>query len=337
MNVTDEETGQVPLEMTLSELEVNWEIMYSPQGPNFPDIMSVWIDDWDMDVEYSITVSYNTVTQLYTVTPLIWFTAEGSTSPEATLYSEYVMGRYEWGVVGKNAASVDSAGLSLISATLKDKGVEYGIAGEDMYDPVIANQMPWIMSKMGAGTTWNDYYYGTTDYRVGLRDDFCTTWQITHANLVGVGGPLANMLAYYGNDFAAAFFGLSSFTTYAPWTNAIVPLTCWNGTKKGYVNTNTVGYAVVSASEDNNGTNILLVWGNWGRDTFYVSQWLQNDGFYEFQTFPPGATSVVVQINYHNTTEGYKPTAFKVVEVLGTISETTVYDGRIVKGGIHDP
>ncbi len=207
MNVTDEQTGQVPLEMS-AYLELEWDMMYSPQGSTFPDIMNVWIENWDMDVEYSITVSYNTVTQNYTVTPLIWFTAEGSTSPTATLYDEYVSGRYEWGVVGTNAASVDSAGLSLISATLKDKGVEYGIAGEDMYDPQIANQMPWIMSKMGAGTTWSDYYFGTTDYRVGLRDDFCTTWQIAHANLVGSGGPLANMLAYYGNDFTAAFFGL---------------------------------------------------------------------------------------------------------------------------------
>ncbi len=107
-----------------------------------------------------------------------------------------------------------------------------------MYDPVIANQIPWVMSKMGAGTTWSDYYYGTSDFRTALRDDFCTTWQITHANLVGSGGPLANMLAYYGNDFASAFFGLSQFTSYAPWQNAIVALPCWNGTKKGYVDTN---------------------------------------------------------------------------------------------------
>ncbi len=87
MNVTDEETGRVPLEMTLSELEIDWEIMYSPQGPNFPDILSVWIENWDMDVQYSITVSYNTVTQLYTATPLIWFTAEGSTAqnPHCTM------------------------------------------------------------------------------------------------------------------------------------------------------------------------------------------------------------------------------------------------------------
>jgi len=277
VNASAAENSNVKLEMQLLELELDWDILYSPQGPNFPDMLSVYIDSWDMDVNYQITVQYNTVTQLYTVTPVIWFTAEGSTSPEATLYDEYVMGRYEWGVVGTNAASVDSAGLSLISATLKDKGVEYGIAGEDMYDPEIANQMPWIMSKMGEGTTWNDYYFGTTDYRVGLRDDFCTTWQITHANLVGSGGPLANMLAYYGNDFAAAFFGLDQFTNFAPWENAIVALSCWNGTKKGYVDSNTVGYAVISTFEDNNGTNAMLVWGNWGRDTFYAAKWFQDD------------------------------------------------------------
>ena len=81
----------------------------------------------------------------------------------------------------------------------------------------------------------------------------------------------------------------------------------------------------------------MLVWGNWGRDTYYAAKWFQDDGAYEFQTFPAGATSIVLRITYKSTSEGYKPTAYKVVEVLGTISETTVYEDSVVKGGIHDP
>jgi hypothetical protein len=61
------------------------------------------------------------------------------------------MGRYEWTVVGRDAASVDSAGASLVTAAFKNKQVEIGLAGEDMYDPLITNQMPLVMAKMDEG------------------------------------------------------------------------------------------------------------------------------------------------------------------------------------------
>jgi hypothetical protein len=65
-----------------------------------------------------------------------------------------------------------------------------------------------------------------------------------------------------------------------------------------------------------------MVWGNWGRDTYYASQWFWQDGVQELQSAPRGATSLVIKISYNSTTEGYKPTSFSVAEVLGTISET---------------
>lgn len=292
-------------------------------------------------VDYNITAVYNATVDTFNVTAK--FVIHGN--PD--LYTENTPGRYEYGVVGRNAASVDSAGLSLISAAFKDKQVEYGWAGEDMMDPQIANQMPFVMSPVTAGSAWSNYYYSGTDFRTGLKDDYCsagmadsytTPNQISRANLIGVGGPLANMLAYYGNDFADAFFGLSQFTTYGTWQNAIVPLSCWNATHEGYVDTSTTGYAVVSVSQDLNGTVVFLAWGNWGRDTYYVSRWFKEDGIFEFQD-PQflGVTSVVVKITYENTTEGYKPTAFSVPEVLGTISERGIYyNGVLVKGGIHE-
>jgi hypothetical protein len=212
--------------------------------------------------------------------------------------------------------------------------------------------MPFVMSPVSGGNVWASYYYSGTDLRTGLKDDYCFAgWedsytppmQITRSNMIGVGGPLANMLAYYGNDFADAFYGLNTptqqFTPYATWQNAIAPLSCWN-VSHAYTDTNTVGYAVVSVSQDWNGTTLLLLWGNWGRDTYYVTRWFKEDGIYEFQgPWFRGVTSVVVKITYESTTEGYKPTGFSVPEVLGTISErgiNIVNRGTVIKGGIHE-
>jgi hypothetical protein len=262
-------------------------------------------------------------------------------------YRDYLMGRFEWAVVGRDAASVDSAGTALITAAFKNKQVEIGMAGADMYDTEVANQMPWVMAKMTAGDEWVNYEKtgaGTDpgNYRAYLRDDWCragTTandeWPIASSNMIGVGGPLANLLAYYANDFTSAIFGLSNFTDYTAWKNKIVPVTCWNHTK-GYVDSNTVGYAVVSTYLDLNGTVVFLVWGNWGRDTFYASRWFHEHMVYQLQSAPRGLTSEVIQINYQTTVEGYKPTGFSVVECLGTISERQWISG-ITKGGIHDP
>jgi len=113
------------------------------------------------------------------------------------------------------------------------------------------------------------------EHRVGLMDDYCTTWQITGANLIGSGGPLANLLAYYANDFESAMYGLPQFTpttlpngaSFAnPWMGKIAPISAWNVGKptNGYADTPTTGYAVISASIDLNQTKMFLVWGNYG-------------------------------------------------------------------------
>jgi hypothetical protein len=209
-----------------------------------------------------------------------------------------------------------------------------------MYSSIPALQIPWVMAKMGTGDTWASYYYSGTDYRTALKDDWCTTLPIASSNMIGVGGPVANMLTYYGNDFTDAFFGLSQFTDYAAWENKIVPKTCWNHAQ-AYASNDTVGYAVISTYKDLNGTVLFLVWGHWGRDTYYATEFLHD----EFQTIeaggepPGGVTSVIVQIIYANSAEGYKPTAYNIVEYLGTISEASWYDWATgeYKGGIHDP
>jgi hypothetical protein len=183
------------------------------------------------------------------------------------------------------------------------------------------------------------YYYNNTggDFRTGLRDDWCTTWPITTSNMIGVGGPIANVLAYYGNDFTDAFYGLEQFTPDPLWRNEIAPLSCWNKTHADYVNTNTTGYAVIATYKDINGTVLFLIWGNWGRDTYYVTKWFHDYGIMQLQSAPSGLTSVVVKITYSSNPEGYKPTGVTIVECLGTISERLwLHDGE-TKGGIHDP
>ena len=266
------------------------------------------------------------------------------TTTQRADYNDKLMGRYELVVVGRDAASVDSAGASLVTAAFKNKQVEIGIAAADMYTDNVANQMPWVMAKIGAGTTWSDYYYNkwggsyTGDYRTALQDDWCHTWPVSSSNMLGIGGPLANMLAYYDNDFADVIFGLDSFTNDTAWENQIVPKTCWNlhSDDNTYASSNTTGYGVITTYKDINGTVIFLLWGHWGRDTYYLTKWFHEHGVYQLQEAPAGLTSIIVEITYDSYPEGYKPTDYTVIECLGTISETAwIHEYR--KGGIHDP
>jgi hypothetical protein len=95
-----------------------------------------------------------------------------------------------------------------------------------------------------------------------------------------------------------------------------------------------------------NATEIFDVFGHFGRDTYYATQWLYGDeargispGIHELQTAPPGVTAIILKIDY---TDAKHPT-FSIVEVLGTKTEREWYDpfGTDVtdpyKGGIHDP
>lgn len=259
-------------------------------------------------------------------------------------------GRYEWVTVGRDADSVDSVGAALVSEAFdSEKQIRIGIAGEDMLDPEIANQIPWVMAKFGDGDEWIDYYFNKAglyveDYRTALKDDWCTYWPISSSNMIGIGGPLANLLAYYGNDFTDAFFGLEDYAVDSPYFAKIAGIPCWNrgwnGTWNVYESDTDTGYAVISTYKDINGTVLFLVWGHWGRDTYYASQWFHGDvargiapGIVQLQDAPEHLTSIILQIDY---TDPEHP-EFSIVECLGTISETEWIHGDETKGGIHDP
>ncbi|MEM3590791.1 MAG: hypothetical protein QW702_01645 [Candidatus Bathyarchaeia archaeon] len=241
-------------------------------------------------------------------------------------YGEHLGGRYEWTIVGRDAHTVDSAGAALVTAAFKNKQVEIGLAGADMMETTIANAMPWVMHKFGTGNTKADYKDAIG--RAALKDDWCTTWPVASSNLIAVGGPLANILAYYANDFTPAFFGLEEYAA-SVWDNKIIALSCWS--KNTYASNEMVGYAVVTTYKDINGTVMFLIWGHWGRDTYYATKWFHEEGIYQLQEFPDCATAIILEINYEDPEH---PTV-SVVEVLGTISETLAHK---VKGGIHvDP
>jgi hypothetical protein len=298
---------------------------------------SVYLDYVDVRLHLNTILSYN-----YTEREL-----NVSFAPRMSyVYNEDMMGRYEWAEVGRDSHAVDSAGLALVSEAFDSiKGIPTGIAGADMDNPVVANQMPFVMSKFGAGTTTTDYKDALG--RAALNDDWCTYWPVASSNMIGVGGPLANMLAYYANDFTTAMYGLSPYAGTGPYAGKIVPVTCWDkawpttdGMYRLYSSSNSTGYAVISTYLDINGTELFMVWGDWGRDTYYASQWLHGDvargippGIVQLQDAPCGATSVILKIGY---TDPKHPT-FSIVEVLGTISETLWVHNSEYKGGIHDP
>lgn len=308
---------------------------------------------WKRGVNYSLTATGITL-----ITPVpagsklkILWSSDNWT--ETIDDNEFGPGRYEWVTVGRDAATIDSAGAVHLAASFKQKNKTIGLAGADMFTTVVANQMPYIMNQFGTGDTMADYT--DTIGRAALNDDWCTYWPVASSNIIGIGGPLANMLSYYANDFTDAFYGIPEYSGTA-YSGKITGITCWNRNWPGnsdynvYESSETTGYAIISTYLDINGTQIFEVYGHWGRDTYFATQWLHGDaarginpGILQLQEAPRGLTSIVLKITY---TDPKHPT-FTIPECLGTITErewkhtyTNIYTGQEVtetKGGIHDP
>jgi len=311
---------------------------------------------WTRDNEYNLTstgIALNTAVPTGKTLKILWSANDWYETIETDPLRKFGSGRYEWIIVGRDAATVDSAGAAMVTASIKQKNMTIGLAGGDMWE-TIANQMPYIMSKFKTGDTKDDYK--DTIGRAALKDDWCTYWPVASSNVIGVGGPIANMLSYYANDFTDAFYGLSEYAAGSVYDAKVTGVTCWNrgwdGTWNVYssYDNDTIGYAVISTYKDINGTVIFVVWGHWGRDTYYATQWLHGDaareinpGIIQLQESPRGLTSIILKIDY---TDPEHPT-FSIPELLGTISErewihtyTNIYNGdkeTEIKGGIHDP
>jgi len=240
----------------------------------------------------------------------------------AYYYQEHYGGRYEWVEVGRDAATVDSAGAALVSAAFKNKQVEIGLGGEDMYDTEIANQMPWVMSKFGTGNEKADYNYDHAggDYRTALKDDWCTTYPISSSNIITIGGPAANVLSEYFNDYTDAFLIKSDVSTSDLTGNGIYAPGCWNKTRAYYGGASGAGgYAVISTYKDLNGTIGFIVWGYNGDDTFYASYAMRHGLIAYLQYLQSGATTLILKLTY---TGSCAPT-ISIVECLGIFTECT--------------
>jgi hypothetical protein len=318
-------------------LDIHWMIS-APFG------LDVHVWDLGFGVDMDLVFSYNATENELNVTATVSLESPYPYVGFDVLYDETTPGRYEWIEVGRDSKTVDSAGAALVSAAFKNKQIEIGIAGQDMDALTWQNSMPWVMSKFGAGTSAADYKDSIG--RAALKDDWCTYWPVASSNMIGVGGPFANVLAYYANDFTNAFFGYPDYSG-TDYSMKLTGIPCWNRNWDGlgynvYSSNETLGYAIISTTLDINGTVLFMVYGYYGRDTYYATNWLHGDvargipaGIQQLQQAPMGLTSIILQINYP-TLDPTHPT-FHVVECLGTKSEILWYHSGEWKGGIHDP
>jgi hypothetical protein len=318
---------------------------------------------WPMEAE---TLHVNYLNHTLNVEISVWWNGSAlfanATYQVTVDYDEKLGGRWEHTVVGKDASSVDSMGSALVTAGFKNKQIEIGISDMDMMAEAYTSDVPYVLRRFGDGYTFADYFLDPDDsvpgQRLCIRDDWCMTWQQSSANLIGVGGPLANWMTMYFNDFTDAMLATPWFTPEDEMDGSIWGPTCWN--KNYYMNAGGemgVGYATIGTYKDINGTIGLLIWGLDARDTYYASRFFHEEMIYEFQTFDPCITAVIIEIDY---TDPHHP-CYDIVEVLGTISEHSAFIDywwarewlhdnywwaypsgleccwTIEKGGIHDP
>ncbi len=159
--------------------------------------------------------------------------------------------------------------------------------------------------------------------------------------ILTVGGPKANALTRYFNDFNFvidregtsnyALVNGGSVSGTAPTSNPSVgtldffPLSSWN---TGVSTFNyKAGYAVISLARDINGTRGISIYGWDGRDTYWASAWAAeylNGNFTGYwRLFPEGTMALVLKINYSGADREpvSSPPAFTIVKALGTITE----------------
>jgi hypothetical protein len=245
------------------------------------------------------------------------------------LYStieENEKGRYEWMVVGKDAASIDAIGAAYMTEAFDSKkDIEVLMTGLDINETVHGPYAPFVMSRATTGTR--------TDYRDALgrtflRDDWCTTYPVSSSDMLFSGGPLANLGAEYFNEFTKAFWARTEYVVNnTGQAGKIFALSCWSR------NTYGAGYAVISVYKDLNGTIGFLIWGTTGQDTYYACKWFWSipdgieapdgtivySGIEYLQHENLGVTDIVLEITYP-TIYPIHPTV-SIVERLGTISE----------------
>lgn len=223
-------------------------------------------------------------------------------------------GRYEWAIVGRDSAAVDSAGASMVTAAFKNKGIELGLSGLDMLDNNFGPRIPYVHNFFTGNGTLRESYYDQLE-RTALKDDYCHTWPVASSNIITVGGPAANLDSEYWNDFTDAFMTGPPFTD--QYGYGLYLLGSWDYHFQAARSPGTDwGFGIVSTYKDLNGTVGFIVWGWTGEDTYFITKWLHEGGLIELQDMNPCATTIKLEIYY-----GDHPPRVYIDRTLGTISE----------------
>ncbi|MEM4274817.1 MAG: hypothetical protein QXK74_02690 [Candidatus Nitrosocaldaceae archaeon] len=237
---------------------------------------------------------------------LIVFTSPVRVDDELVIYySVNSEGSYEWTAVGRDSNVVDSAAASMVTAgfnAINDVSTLW--AALDMKDT--EHQTPvFLMERFGNGDTRGDYHYDHAgdDHRSALKKYWSTTIPIASSNIISVGGPGANLVTEYFNEFMPAiyrgsFFGVADLLLVPSWdalgsgnekperltgqaitdnTDSVkYNITDSTDPKIIPVEDQDYGWAVISTYKDINGTVGFNVWGATGNDSFWAAQVFQN-------------------------------------------------------------
>ena len=233
------------------------------------------------------------------------------------------VGRYEWENVGTVSAAVDSAGAAMIASAFQEwKDIEVYNSALDIKDSSWGPYTPYLMREQGVANRTKSQYRDAIK-RTHLKDDWCTTCPITSSNIITVGGPAANVLAEYFNDYTSAFLIKSDVSTSDLTGNGIYAPGCWNKTRAYYGGSSGAGgYAIISTYRDLNGTIGFIVWGYNGDDTFYASYALRHGLIAYMQYLQPGVTTLILKLTY----TGQCAPTISIVECLGIFTECTGFN-----------
>ena len=273
----------------------------------------------------------------YDNTTIQWFNVTITPTLEYE-YGAHQMGAYEWMTVGKDSATIDSAGAAYITQAFDSlKQIHVTMTGMDIKEAAYGPNAPYVMAVGSTGTRTDYYYDYSTDNRAALADDWCTTVPVASGNMLFSGGARANLGTEYFNDFTMAFYAMGEYVTNdTGHANNLMALSCWD--KNTYMSDAMYGYAAISVYKDLNGTIGFLIWGIDGQDTYYASKWFWNyaagipteigttaySGIQYLQAMNEGITDIILRI-YYNPADPIHPTV-SVIEKLGTISEKPQHD-----------
>lgn len=228
-------------------------------------------------------------------------------------------GRYEWSAVGTVSAAIDSTGASMVSSAFEEwKNIEVYNSALELKEATWGPNAPYLLREKGVANRTRSQYRDTI-HRLHLRDNWCSTYAVTSSDIISVGGPSANGLSEYFNDYTDAFLTKTDVSTSDLTGYGIYAPGCWNKTRAYYGGASGAGgYAVVSTYLDLNGTIGFIVWGYNGDDTYYATYALRHGLIAYLQYVQPGVTTILLQMNYTA-----HPPDISVVECLGTFTECT--------------